>query len=177
MIYGLQTWWLPAIGTPFMELHVSLWSLLIGAVISLSVVMLSIRLTVHKLGRVSTVSLLAGQTDFVDATVTDAYRTKKMRVLRWLVVAIGIGIGIWVQQPVVSLLFVALLIIGIGAEAFDTWLKSQKASKQLNRIRFAVRNAARQPGRSKTCVTTISIACCIIVAVGANRHDAPPETE
>ena len=44
-------------------------------------------------------------------------------------------------------------------------------------MRFAIRNAARQPGRSKTCVATISIACCIVVAVGANRHDAPPETE
>ena len=177
MIYGLQTWWLPAIGTPFMELHVSIWSLLIGAVISLSVVMLSIRLTVHKLGRASTVSLLAGKTDFVDATLTDGYRTKKMRYLRWLAAVIGLGVGIWIEQPVVSLLFVALLIIGIGSEAFDKWLKSQNIPKQLNRTRFAIRNAARQPGRSKTCVTTISIACCIIVAVGANRHDAPPETE
>ena len=177
MIYGLQTWWLPAIGTPFMELHVSIWSLLIGAVISLSVVMLSIRLTVHKLGRASTVSLLAGKTDFVDATPTDGYRTKKMRYLRWLAAVIGLGVAIWIEQPVVSLLFVALLIIGIGSEGFDKWLKSQNIPKQLNRTRFAVRNAARQPGRSKTCVTTISIACCIIVAVGANRHDAPPETE
>ena len=177
MIYGLQTWWLPAIGTPFMELHVSIWSLLIGAVISLSVVMLSIRLTVHKLGRASTVSLLAGKTDFVDATLTDGYRTKKMRYLRWLAPVIGLGVAIWIEQPVVSLLFVALLIIGIGSEGFDKWLKSQNIPKQLNRTRFAVRNAARQPGRSKTCVTTISIACCIIVAVGANRHDAPPETE
>ena len=177
MIYGLQTWWLPAIGTPFMELHVSIWSLLIGAVISLSVVMLSIRLTVHKLGRASTVSLLAGKTDFVDATLTDGYRTKKMRYLRWLAAVIGLGVAIWIEQPVVSLLFVALLIIGIGSEAFDKWLKSQNIPKQLNRTRFAIRNAARQPGRSKTCVTTISIACCIIVAVGANRHDAPPETE
>ena len=177
MIYGLQTWWLPAIGTPFMELHVSIWSLLIGAVISLSVVMLSIRLTVHKLGRVSTVSLLAGKTDFVDATLTGEHRPKKMRYLRWLAVVIGLGVGIWIEQPVVSLLCVALLIIGIGSEAFDKWLKSQNIPKQLNRTRFAIRNAARQPGRSKTCVTTISIACCIIVAVGANRHDAPPETE
>ena len=177
MIYGLQTWWLPAIGTPFMELHVSIWSLLIGAVISLSVVMLSIRLTVHKLGRASTVSLLAGKTDFVDATLMDEYRTKKMRYLRWLAAVVGLGVAIWIEQPVVSLLFVALLIIGIGSAAFDKWLKSQNIPKQLNRTRFAIRNAARQPGRSKTCVTTISIACCIIVAVGANRHDAPPETE
>ncbi len=177
MIYGLQTWWLPAIGTPFMELHVGVWSLLIGAFISLAVVMLSIRMTVHKLGRTSTVSLLAGRTDFVDATIADEYRTKKIRFLLALAAAIGLGIGLWVEQLVVSLLFLALFIIGIGSETFDKWLKSQNVPKQLNRTRFAIRNAARQPGRSKTCVATISIACCIIVAVGANRHDAPPETE
>ena len=177
MIYGLQTWWLPAIGTPFMELHVGVWSLLIGAFISLAVVMLSIRMTVHKLGRTSTVSLLAGRTDFVDATIADESKTKKMRFLLALAAAIGLGIGLWVEQPVVSLLFLALFIIGIGSEAFDKWLKSQNVPKQLNRMRFAIRNAARQPGRSKTCVATISIACCIVVAVGANRHDAPPETE
>ena len=177
MIYGLQTWWLPAIGTPFMELHVSGWSLLIGAIISLSVVVLSIRLTVQKVGKTSTVSLLAGKTDFIDATATGESKAKRMRFLRWLIAAIGFGVGLWVEQPVVSLLFVALFGIGMGAEVFDKWLKSQHVPKQLNRMRFSVRNAARQPGRSKTCVITISIACCIIVAVGANRHDAPPETE
>ena len=80
-------------------------------------------------------------------------------------------------NPIVRLLCVALTIIAIGAEAFDRWLKSQNASKRLNRMRFAVKNAGRQPGRSTTCVITVGIACCIIVAVGANRHDAPPETE
>ena len=177
MIYGLQTWWLPAIGTPFMELHVGVWSPLIGAFISLIVVMFSIQFTVYKLGKTSTVSLLAGRTDFVHATIASESKTKKIRFLLALAAGIGLGIGLWLEQLVVSLLFLALFIIGIGAEAFDKWLKSQNASKPLNRIRFAIRNAARQPGRSKTCVTTISIACCIIVAVGANRHDAPPETE
>ena len=177
MIFGLQTWWLPAIGTPFMELHVGVWSLLIGTLISLAVVMLSIRLTVHRVGNTSTVSLLAGKTDFVDATVAGESKTKRLRVLRWFAAAIGVGVGLWTEQPVVNLLFVALLVIGIGSAVFDKWLKSQNVPKQLNRMRFAIRNAARQPGRSKTCVTTISIACCIIVAVGANRHDAPPETE
>ena len=178
MIFGLQTWWLPAIGTPFMELHISVWSLLIGALISLAVVMLSIRLTVHKVGKTSTVSLLTGKADFVEAAVGDKPKGRRMGgPLSWLAAAIGLGIGIWVEQPVVSLLFVALLVIGVGSEVFNKWLKSQNVPKQLNRVRFAVRNAARQPGRSKTCVATISIACCIIVAVGANRHDAPPETE
>ena len=177
MIFGLQTWWLPAIGTPFMELHASPWSLLIGVLISLAVVMISIRLTVHKLGRASTVSLLAGGTDFVDETTTGRAKTRKMGYLPLLFSFIGIGIGIWVGHPIFRLLCVALVVISIGWVLFDRWLKSQNVPKQLSRARFAIRNAARQPGRSTTCVTTISIACCIIVAVGANRHDAPPKTE
>ena len=176
MIFGLQTWWLPAIGNPFMELHASPWSLLLGTVISLAVVMISIRLTVQKLGRASTVSLLAGGTDFVEAT-TSKPKTRKKGSLPFLFALMGIGIGILVGHPIFRLLCVAFVVIGVGWTLFDRWLKSQNVPKQLNRMRFAVRNAARQPGRSRTCVTTISIACCIIVAVGANRHDAPPETE
>ena len=176
MIFGLQTWWLPAIGTPFMELHASPWSLLSGVLISLAVVMISIRVTVHKLGKTSVVSLLAGGTDFVDAT-TGKPKTRKRGYLPFLFALIGIGIGIWVGHPIFRLLCVALVVISVGWGLFDRWLKSQNVPKQLSRARFAIRNAARQPGRSTTCVTTISIACCIIVAVGANRHDAPPKTE
>ena len=177
MIFGLQTWWLPAIGTPFMELHASPWSLLSGVLISLGVVLISIRLTVHKLGRASAVSLLTGGTDFVDTT-TGKPKTRKKRYLPFLFALIGgIGVGIVVGHPIVRLLGVALVVIGVGWELFDRWLKSQNVPEQLSRVRFAIRNAARQPGRSTTCVTTISIACCIIVAVGANRHDAPPKTE
>ena len=175
MIFGLQTWWLPAIGTPFMELHVGLWTLPIGAFTSLVVVMIAIHLTVHRLGNVSTVSLFAGKTDFVDTTVAHKPKAKKRRYRLLLIAALGFGVSVWIEQPIVSLLIAALSIIIIGSWVFDKWLKSQHVPKQLNRMRFALRNAARQPGRSKTSVATISIACCIIVAVGANRHDTPPE--
>ena len=194
MIFGLQTWWLPAIGTPFMELHASPWSLLSGVLISLAVVLISIRLTVHKLGRASAVSLLTGGTDFVDVSIADKPKAGKADPHLTFTILIGIAVGItifhilfgewlsailgvWIEHPIVSLLFVALSIIGVGWEGFDKWLKSQNVPKKLSRARFAIRNAARQPGRSTTCITTISIACCIIVAVGANRHDAPPKTE
>ena len=178
MIAGLHTWWLPAIGTRFMTLHVSGWSLLIGAVISLGVVMLSIRMTVHKVGRAGTVSLLAGQTDFSDATGQIKSRWRTLRFWGWLLIG-GVGgvVGVWLGQPVVSLMFSAFFVIGAGSAGVDRWLRGRGVSKNLNRVRFAIRNAARQPGRNKTCVMTISIACCIIVAVGANRHDTLPETE
>ena len=69
MIFGLQTWWLPAIGTPFIEFHRNLWSLLIGVLVTLLVIMITIRGTVAKIGRASTASLLAGVTDFDEAKI------------------------------------------------------------------------------------------------------------
>ena len=195
MIFGLQTWWLPAVGTPFMQLHVNPTSLLSGVIIALAVVMVSIRLTVQQLGETTTTALLAGETDFAEITLTQ--QTKKTEFSKRLKIVKNIGImlaaallalflffdkwssdtfGPWVESPIIAFLFFTSTIISGGWDAFNRWLKSQKVPKRLNRIRFALKNAARQPGRSRTCVTTMSLACCIVVAVGANRHDAPPET-
>ena len=258
MIFGLQTWWLPAIGTPFIEFHVSFWSLLIGVLVTLLVIMNTIRGTVVRIGGVSTTSLLAGVTDFdkVKAKQTpqkanvsgrwaaslavmffgvwfgilagrsfftdgwsgivihivlvaiiififqrtmnkgiEPYAKLTPQTIKLLKIFFGIGIIIglvasyftfiawfhdtiiaFLGHPILEFLMLTLSILGIGWLVFDRWLSSQNVPSKLSRIRFALKNAARQPGRSKTCVTTISLACCIIVAVGANRHEAPPET-
>ncbi len=259
MIFGLHTWWLPAIGTTFIEFHASLWSLLIGIAVTLVVIMNSIRVAVVRVGRTSTASLLAGGTVFDDANLkskTQNSPESMRRAMKITLFAIGISIGImlgrrvftdgwagligliivvvlmyvslrlafrkadeniaklspedvnsayplfcisliigtviayfsfgaWIhdqvlsffEHPVFKFLMSTLSILGVGWLAFNKWLTSQNVPKRLSRLRFALKNAARQPGRSTTCVTTISLACCIIVAVGANRHDAPPETE
>ncbi|MYB01055.1 FtsX-like permease family protein, partial [Candidatus Poribacteria bacterium] len=258
MIFGLQTWWLPAIGTPFIEFHASLWSLLMGILITLLVVMNTIRGSVAKIGRAATASLLAGATDFDETKVklipqkanvsgnwtgkisffiigiwfgilggrrliTDGWSGliflivmvvififasrmgfRKAREINanltpqhiksfTLFCCVGVVVGIvivnfsfiaWVhdkvlaliEHPIVQFLMLTASILGISWVVFERWLNSQNVPNKLSKMRFALRNAARQPGRSKTCVTTISLACCIIVAVGAHRHDAPPET-
>ena len=258
MIFGLHTWWLPAIGTPFIEFHASLWSLLIGIFVTLIVIMNSIRVSVVRIGRVPTAALLAGGADFDDANLKTepkaARSTRRSAKISLFVIGISVGIvggrilftdgwsalvaftliaviiffflrwsvrkadgnssnltpqdvnssflfccigivmgvviastpfGIWIhgtlfvwfEHPVFKFLMSTLSILGVGWLAFNKWLRSQDVPKRLSRLRFALKNAARQPGRSATCVTTVSLACCIVVAVGANRHDAPPETE
>ena len=196
MIYGLQTWWLPAIGTPFMELHVNLISLLSGVLIALAVVMISIRITVQQLGETSTTALLAGETDFAEMTLTQQTKqtefSTRMSILKKIVTTLVVVLfaffvifdkwfidtfGTWIVDPILDFLLLTLTIIGVGWDAFGRWLKSQRVPRRFNRLRFALKNAARQPGRSTTSIKTISLACCIIVAVGVNRHDAPPKTE
>jgi len=254
MIFGLQTWWLPAIGTPFIEFHASLRSLLIGILVVFGVVMISIRGTVVRVGRVPTASLLAGETNFDaahakpkpqnawavkirffmiglifgilggSALFTDGWglfiiflvvgaitsffilgqirnregtyaklTPQNINLIRVsLVIGFVVGVIIayfpvgawiqdtvftWFQHPIVQFLMSTLSVLGVGWLAFNKWLSSQRVPKRLSRLRFALKNAAWQRGRSKTCVTTVSLACCIIVAVGANRHDALPETD
>ncbi len=194
MIFGLQTWWLPAIGTAFMQLHLNLLNLITGILIALAVVMVSIRFIVQELGQIPTTALLAGETDFVE--VTRKPKKAKSRTL-WsitknvaaAIIAVLFAVfvifdewlsdtfGIWIEEPMIDFIMFTLSIIAVGWTAFDRWLKSQRIPKRLNRMRLALKNAARQPGRSLTCVQTLSLACCIIIAVGANRHDTPPESE
>lgn len=180
MIYGLKTWWLPAIGTPFIQIHISILSLLIGTCISFVVVMFSIYRTVGRLGKISTVSLLSGKTDFGDTAIPPKH-SKKRIIGKKLTLAflglIAISVGNFANQPVFAFFLITLTVLLIGWYYFDTWLKYQSVSSQLSRIRFALKNTARQPSRSKTCVLTISLACCIIVAVGANRQDTAPVSD
>ncbi len=269
MLVGLQTWWLPAIGTPFLEFHIHSRSLLIGVLVTLAVVTVSIWLMVRKLGKTSTAALLAGQSDFAEspqkfkiqrvnpligwavylcigllfgviigyylqqdtrsalipsliisllllATVFIAtYRRLGKRSIKSIFeaepalprpkrrnphslvvwkVGLGLIIGILVgftgigdsvfikrlamvlEHPIFKLLGTTVTILAIGWTVFDSWLDLQTVPHRLSRFRFAMKNTARHPSRSKTCVVTMSLACCIIVAVGANRHDAPPET-
>ncbi|MDE0423373.1 MAG: FtsX-like permease family protein [Candidatus Poribacteria bacterium] len=259
MLFGLKTWWLPAIGTPFIAFHASLWSLLIGVCVTMVVMLNAIRVAVARIGRTSTATLLAGGADFDDAGVKPksqetktaggliskitflglgiwfgiiagshlfddgwfgliplvlilaiilfsiryglhkaegiyAHLTRQHINSMFLFCCIGVVIGViigyfplvqwiretvfsWFEHPVVQFLFSTLSILGVGWLAFSRWLASENVPKRFSRMRFAIKNAARQPQRSKVSVTTVSLACCIIVAVGANRHDAPPKTE
>lgn len=196
MIFGLKNWWLPAIGTPFVELHIRGWSLLTGVLIALGVVLLSIQATVRRLGKSPTASLLAGASDFAPAepqpqTPEMIARTKKRTRLGYIwgfciLILIVIVIASfkevlnflsgWLNNPIVTLLVSTLSVVYIGWLAFARWLTSQKESKHLTRLRFTLKNAARHPAHSNSCVMMVSLACCIVVAVGVNRQDTPPQT-
>ena len=184
MLFGLKNWWLPAIGTPFVELHVRGWSLLIGVLISLGVVLFSIQVTIRRLGKSPTASLLAGISDFATRAQAESpeMSTRSKSVMRLIYISVfGFAILMviilwWRDNPILILLASTLSTVSVGWLAFDRWLSSQKVPKHFTRRRFALKNAARHPNHSKGCVMTVSLACCIVVAVGVNRQEAPPQT-
>ncbi|HTI52203.1 MAG TPA: ABC transporter permease, partial [Planctomycetaceae bacterium] len=62
MIHGLKTWWIGAIGTRFLEVHIQPASLATGAIISVAVALGSVWWGLRGLWKISTRSLLAGVT-------------------------------------------------------------------------------------------------------------------
>ena len=62
LMAGLRTWWLPAVGTRDLTLHINPASLATGWTISVIVVLLAIAWTVRRLARVPAPALLAGET-------------------------------------------------------------------------------------------------------------------
>jgi len=82
-----------------------------------------------------------------------------------------------IHNPVSRFIFFTIGSLSFCFLLFSKWLRSNKISQNLSRIRFSIKNIARQTARSESCVITISLACCIIVAVGVNRQDAIPQSE
>ncbi|MBN1910776.1 MAG: ABC transporter permease [Pirellulales bacterium] len=60
MLWGLRTWWVAAVGTPFLHLHVGATSLLIGLAAGLVIALVVILLGVRRLGRSSPRRLMEG---------------------------------------------------------------------------------------------------------------------
>jgi ABC-type antimicrobial peptide transport system permease subunit len=60
MMFGLRTWWVGAVGTTLLRLHVSPTSLAIGAVSGIVTALLCIWLTLRSLRKLSPRNLIAG---------------------------------------------------------------------------------------------------------------------
>ena len=92
MILGLSTWWVEAIVTPFLTLHVQPLSLAIGGASGALVAAIAIAATLRTLARVSARRLLAGS-----ASVEGEWLPATPRVSRWLgrgLLAVAVAIAV-----------------------------------------------------------------------------------
>ena len=177
MIVGLRTWWSAAIGSPFLSLHVSGRSLMIGYGVALVVILFSIWWAVRRLAQLPTPALLAGLTSPAEQT----------RPSRWVNFLAFASLGLAMLLMALAFLTQATSSVGLffgigtsllvaGLAFFSLWLWSfRQAPIHPEAIalsaRIAVRNSARNPGRSLLSTALVGSACFVIVAVGANRHE------
>ncbi len=174
MMVGLRSWWLAAVGTPFLALHINLLSLGLGYFIGIIVVLFSIGWTVRKFGKSPIRALLAGDTILEHKT---AGRFAPIFALSSLGLAAGLILFVLVSGKTSSapLFFGSgALLLASGLAFFSMWLRtpshSQFQSQRLRIVKMGAMNCARHKGRSMLCAALVGCACFVIVAAGANRH-------
>jgi len=189
LMYGLRTWWVGAVGTTNLQLHVSWIWLVVGALGGVVAAIVCIFFTLRRLGRSSTRGLLAGSISEEDFSRSGA--TSQRKIIRGAVAPLrGSFLGI-----VLSVLGVALLVLGaiqlipqaagffgggvvllVAAITFiSRWLKRPTRSHIHGAgwwtiARLGFRNATYRPGRTVLCITLIASAAFIIVAVDSFRR-------
>jgi len=196
MLLGLRTWWLAAIVTPFLRLYITPLSLIIGLVSGILIAMAAIAFSVRGITRIEPRRLLAGQTssEFIGATVKGVGpKVKSVGATVELSPRIS-----WAELVLILLVAGTVLVLLLGglredyqAAAFFgggalvllsllglAWIRLRSgrtgpavAVGRGNLLRMALRNAARNPGRSTLTLALVAAACFLIVAVSAFRLD------
>ena len=179
LMAGLRTWWLAAVGTPFLSLYIRPFSLVLGYLISLVVVLFSIGWTVRQLGKIPIPALIAGGSGATGFFNQGSGAGIRNRILAFASLGLAFALTIFALASVVTasteLFFgsgVLLLIAGLAF--FSVWLRSVRGVVSQPKggvtVQMGIKNSRRHPGRSILCAALVGCACFVIVAVGANRH-------
>ncbi|HEY6231194.1 MAG TPA: FtsX-like permease family protein, partial [Pyrinomonadaceae bacterium] len=177
VLVGLRTWWVDAVGTTMLRLHVSPVSLLLGAMGGVVAALVCIVWTLRGLGKQSTRSLLSG-------VVANEFVNQARRRFSSFAAGTLLGLLGLLLLAAASLHLVNQVagFFGSGTLLLAAFLCYQSASLRRaprkpirdfgwwSIARLGFRNATSRPGRSVLCIALIASAAFIIVAVDSFRH-------
>ncbi len=196
LMHGLRTWWVDAVGTTSLTLHVSWLWLVIGAVGGVAAAVVCIFFTLRKLGRASTRNLLAGSLATEESQRKGAKGQRKallgafapLRATFFGIALTLIGVALLLAGsfeliPQTGAFFGGGVILLVAGVCFlSAWLK-RKERKPIHGsgwwtiARLGFRNATFRPGRTILCITLIASAAFIIVAVDSFRRSGTADTD
>ncbi len=177
LVVGLRTWWVGAVGTRQIHLHVAWGPLLSGAAAGLVVTMIVVASTLGSLQRNTARASLAGVLE------SQAVGRGHARMFRWLAataLVCAAALLLASSTKVVTeeggffgtgfLLLVAMLSVAA------VYLRREGAHAMHGRgmgamVRLAIRNAMHRPGRSLASIALVASATFVIVSVEAFRTD------
>lgn len=179
LLAGLRTWWLDAVITPFLTLHLSPWSLVAGPCMGIVVSITTMILSVRRLSQQSTHQLLSGSVEPNDrkyvALPSNGISTFFSAVL--LLAALGLGILATQLGGEAQ----AGAFMGCGAMILSTWLLgTSNFLRQTGRpgrppvhslLGLALHSAARSPLRSTLTIGLVASSSFLMVATGVFRLD------
>jgi ABC-type antimicrobial peptide transport system permease subunit len=178
ILYGLRTWWVDAVGTRLLTLHIGGFSIVLGLTGGILAALFATWLTLRYLAKVPARRLLAGE---VALEGESARRLSR----RAVVVSVGslLGSMLLLAGSFASIVSEALGFFGAGNLLLVAllgfqwiWLKSGgtksvSGTGPLALARLGFRNATSRPGRSLVAIALIAFATFTIVAVDAFRKD------
>jgi putative ABC transport system permease protein len=182
MLVGLRTWWVEAIVTPFLELHVTAQSLAIGVLAGLAVALATIGLSLRQVRRVSARRLLAGQFSEPPAVEQQPVGWARLAAAVALLGAVGVAaVALPLGGEAQAAAFFAcgaLVLVGLLAATWSALCRDRKAALAAGAhplVRLATRNGARHPLRSTLTIGLVAAACFLIVAISAFRLEPSAE--
>ncbi|HEY3579841.1 MAG TPA: FtsX-like permease family protein, partial [Pyrinomonadaceae bacterium] len=171
LMYGLRTWWIGAVGTTALTLHVSWQSMTIGAAAGVVAAVVCVLLTLRSIASSSPRGLLSGS----QRPTSKTFKAAVALTFAGLLLLTAGRLHLIPQVPAFFGSGVVLLIASVCYLA--AWLK-RKNRKPIHGSGWwtisllGFRNAAHRPSRTVLCVALIASAAFIIVAVDAFRRPA-----
>jgi ABC-type lipoprotein release transport system permease subunit len=177
LMFGLRTWWVDAVGTRQLELHVSWTSLLAGASIGLVAAFVSTVWTLRGVAYNSPRALLAGA---VYGAATHSRRRRRSLILGAVTATAALVLlalsGAGMLSDVGGFFGAGFLLLVSALAASAAYFRRERVppvlpATRLSFLKLGSRNASYRPGRSVLCVALIAAATFTIVSVEAFRQD------
>jgi ABC-type antimicrobial peptide transport system permease subunit len=170
----LRTWWVGAVGAPFLQFYMTLTSLIVGVGIGILAAWLTIRISLRSISRLPTLQLMRGRTEIPAA--------RSSKISRWskLILA-GLGTssmavvctGFYASGQAAGGAFVGAGMLSLATILFGGWiwmkarrgrLESGSAVRSIESL--ASTSIARQPLRSALTMGLMATATLLILSMG-----------
>ncbi len=174
ILAGLRTWWLPAVGTTALSLHLEPLTLASGAAFSLATALVAILWATWRIGRWPLAALLAGRRS-LDPAVAPRPRSRRRSIV--LAAALSLlAIAVLFGAIGAAAAWVPLVAGGLILAALLAWVNVLLRPRRPEQPRFAgsfaivrlsLGNAQRGRTRSLLVVGLLALATFILVTAGA----------
>jgi ABC-type antimicrobial peptide transport system permease subunit len=183
MVYGLRTWWVGAISTPFIQLFITPKSLLIGLFSGLLVCVLTVWWSLRSANKMPVRRLLEGEFEVGDGNFVKRKSSLLSKLAPWLIgvlvviatVLAFVATGLSGEPQAGAFMGAGFLVLVASLWVVYRWLKNENtgmavdAGQSFDLGRFARLSARRSPLRSALTVGLIAVASFLIVAVSSFR--------
>jgi len=177
IVYGLRTWWIGAVGTTLLDLHVQGRSLAAGALGGLVTAAICVALSLRAVARLSPRALLSAHAIDEGGPVPSKRRRARLYSRLFALAGVALVAMGFIRRDLQAAAFFAAgaALLAASMYALSAWLRARDVRLLAGRgawpiARLGFRSAAFRPSRSVLSAALIASAAFIIVAVDAFRR-------